>query len=202
MPVMRNERFFIITGPEGAGKTTLVGRLAGRGVSTVIESTRDVWIYQESIGGRCLPFSPERTYWQKMAYFEMALAFDMRSYTEAGSLPAGPVIFDRGIPDIIVFLEYSKLPVQTHVKKAAEIYRYNPVVFLAPFWQDIYETDPQRTSTPFEAASQQALCERTYSLLGYDVITLPLVSVDERADFILEHIRPDQDIRSPLRAVS
>ncbi len=135
-------RFFVITGPEGAGKTTLIQTLAGRGLRVVPESTRDVWRYQARIGGPNVVFlggTPE----QKRSYFEMALTLDMRMYDDALQTQ-GPVFFDRAMPDLAVFMDFFQVPMPAHIHRAIGEHRYHTLVFLAPFWPEIYVHDPER----------------------------------------------------------
>jgi len=194
------ERFYIISGPEGAGKTTLTHTLARRGMATMVESTREVWRYQDRIGGPYLPFSGG-TQLQKQTYFEMSLALDMRTYEEALAMTQGPVIFDRGMPDIAVFLKFCGLPVPAHVDRAIICHRYNSTVFMAPFWPEIYEQDSERTSTPEEAAAQEELCRGVYEYFGYKTVMLPKAAPEERADFVIKHIKLDQAVRAAMRDI-
>ncbi len=188
--VSHAHRFYAITGPEGAGKSTLLQALAGRGQRVVTESTRDVWRYQVRIGGPNVVFLGG-TLTQKLTYFEMALALDMRMYDDA-TCGHGPVFFDRAMPDLAVFMDYFHVPMPAHIHKAISEHRYNPLVFLAPFWADIYTHDPERLSTPEEAASQESICREAYARYGYRTIDLPLATPEERADFVLDFVRKDQ----------
>jgi predicted ATPase len=59
---------------------------------------------------------------------------------------------------------------------------------MAPAWQQIYCTDDERT-LPFSEVREFGNDLRAiYMRLGYTLIDLPYVSVEERANFILDHI--------------
>ncbi|NYV73993.1 AAA family ATPase [Streptomyces sp. UH6] len=88
------ERFVVITGGPGSGRSTLVDRLRGMGHARSVEAGRGVIQDQVAIGGSALP-------WADPALFaELMPCWELRSHrTAAGQ--AGPVFFDRGVPDVV-----------------------------------------------------------------------------------------------------
>jgi predicted ATPase len=98
-----------------------------------------------------------------------------------------PVLFDRGIPDVLGYAELFGFQFPPG-EKAAELYRYNPLVFIAPAWEQIYRTDNERT-VPFSVARHFGNSIRgIYQRFGYTLIELPCFSADERADFVLDRV--------------
>ncbi|WP_285762183.1 AAA family ATPase, partial [Pantoea sp. QMID2] len=67
----------------------------------------------------------------------------MRSWHEAEG-QTKPCFFDRGVPDVVGYLRLSGLNVPSHLENAIEKFRYNPTVFIAPPWRDIYVQDKER----------------------------------------------------------
>lgn len=111
------------------------------------------------------------------------LDWEMRSYRAARELP-GPVIFDRGHPDVIGYLRLIGLPVPPHFEDASRNLRYHRRVFIAPHWPAIFTQDRERKQSPEEAEqTYRAMCA-VYSELGYELIPLPLAPVAERVRFV------------------
>jgi predicted ATPase len=175
------ERLFVITGGPGSGKSTLVHALVARGVFGMPEAGRAIVRDQVAIGGEALPWS------NRVAFAELMLSWEMRSYRDALTL-SGPVIFDRGIPDVVGYLRLCGLPVPPHMARAAQIFRYHHRVFVAPPWPEIFSQDSERKQSFEEARATHAAMIETYSALGYELLSLPLDFVEERVRFVLAAI--------------
>ncbi|TDD42905.1 AAA family ATPase [Saccharopolyspora elongata] len=177
--------FVVITGGPGAGKTTLVERLAAAGCACSPEAGRGVIADQLATGGRGLP-------WADRALFaELMLQRDLRSHRQA-RLRRGPVIFDRGLPDIVGYLRLSGLPVPPHVDAAARRFRYRNRVLIAPFWPEIYRQDGERKQTPDEAERTYEHMVAAYTDYGYELVHLPRTTVDQRMRFVLDELAGDE----------
>ncbi|WP_245615766.1 AAA family ATPase, partial [Paenirhodobacter enshiensis] len=83
--------------PWVAGKTSLITELARRGFHTIPEAGRAIIREETASGGDALPWA------DRMAYAELMLERGLRAYEDAQAL-SRPVIFDRGIPDIMGYL--------------------------------------------------------------------------------------------------
>lgn len=171
------ERFVIVTGGPGSGKSTLIDALEGAGFYRTIEAGRGIIQDQVAIGGRALP-------WIDPALFaEMMLTWELRSYHAAEQMP-GTVFFDRGIPDVAGYLHFMKLPVPPHVQRAAEAFQYCQRVFIAPPWEEIFERDRERKQDFAEAVRTYDALATTYVKLGYQLAELPLTGVEMRVKFV------------------
>lgn len=175
------DRFVVVTGGPGSGKTSLITALAAAGLQTMPEAGRAIIQDQVAIGGTALPWD------DRAAFAELMLAWDLRSYREAGDRH-GPVLFDRGIPDVLGYLELCGLPVPEPVRRAAFLYRYRRQAFIAPPWPAIYAGDAERKQGLEEAQATHAAMRRVYGGLGYDLVDLPQVSVAERVAFVLQSL--------------
>ena len=171
------DRLHIITGGPGSGKTTLIDALAAQGIATSPEVGRALIREQVASGGDALPWGDERRFAALMLPREIA--------ARAAALALGrPVVLDRGVPDVAGFLRASGLPVPAAIDRAARDCRYNPRVFLAPFWADIYAHDPERQQPAALAAATEAVMRATYRDHGYELVELPRASVVERVAFV------------------
>ncbi len=175
------EHLFVVTGGPGSGKSTLINALAERGICTMPEAGRSIIQDQVAIGGEALPWSDRR------AFAELMLSWEMRSYRAALAL-SGPVIFDRGVPDVLGYLRLCNLPIPAHVEKAAQVFRYHRRAFISPPWPDIFALDAERKQSFEEAVATHEVMRETYSALEYELVSLPLTSVEERVQFVLAAI--------------
>lgn len=176
------DRLFVVTGGPGSGKTALIEALAREGISCMPEAGRAVIQHQLRIDGTALPWA------DRAAFAELMLNWDIRSHDEA-SRSNVPVMMDRGIGDVVGYLTLCGLSVPAHVKRAAELYRYNPRVFIAPYWEEIFTQDAERKQDEAEARATFEVMAATYGDLGYELTILPFASVSDRAAFVLEHLQ-------------
>jgi predicted ATPase len=79
----------------------------------------------------------------------------------------------------------NNLPIASHVERAARMFRYNSRVFVAPPWPEIFARDAERKQSFEEAEATYEVMMSTYAALGYELVPLPLQSVEERVQFIL-----------------
>lgn len=152
--------FHIITGGPGSGKTSLIDALAAQGVHHMPEAGRAIIRAQVAIGGAALPWA------DRAAYAELMLGWELRSWHETHDR-AGPVIFDRGVPDVVGYLRLCGLPVPVHVSQATDLFRYQRRVFIAPPWREIFGQDAERKQDWAEAQATYEAMVTVYASLGY-----------------------------------
>ncbi|TIP76237.1 MAG: ATPase [Mesorhizobium sp.] len=173
-----SDRFFVLTGGPGSGKTTLIEALRSAGLATSPEAGRGIIRNQLAIGGPALP-------WHDPAQFaELMLSWELRSY-RAALEQNGPVFFDRGVPDTLGYLRLTGLLVLDHIRNAAQRFRYASHVFIAPPWPEIFRQDSERKQTLDEAERTYHALTSIYTELGYELVPLPLAPVEARLRFVL-----------------
>lgn len=175
------DRLHVVTGGPGSGKSTLIEALAATGVATSAEVGRAIIKEELAAGGTALPWLDHRAFADRMIGREIAAH-------QAALATGETVVLDRGVPDVIGFLCVSGLSVPPAIDAAARGYRYNPRVFIAPWWADIFTTDAERKQTPEEARATFAVMVATYRDYGYRLVELPRATVAERVAFVREAI--------------
>lgn len=177
------DRFTIISGCSGGGKSTLLEELARRGFSVIEEPGRRIVAAELTGTGKALPWVDAE------AFLRKALALSLEDLERASALP-GRVFFDRGLLDAASGLtEMTGEPV---LQRLAEQWRFNAKVFLTPPWPEIYRQDTERRHGLDAGIAEYRRLVRDYPALGYEVVELPKTSVGERADLVVAalHGRP------------
>jgi predicted ATPase len=173
-------RFHVLTGAPGAGKTSLVEALAGAGFAIAPEGARR--LIREGVAASGVdPRTDAR------AFAAAMLAHDVQVWEAAASCD-GPVIFDRGLPDILGFCRIEGIAPPDGLADAIARCRYNPQVFLAPCWPEIYAADAERTQTADEALAGEHMMRRVYPECGYSLVDLPLADIAARVAFVRSRI--------------
>lgn len=125
-------RFVVISGCSGGGKSTLLAELERRGHTVIGEPGRRIVIEEMNNGGSALP-------WIDMpAFAHRAIAM---SLADLSSVPAseGWIFFDRSLIDAAVALQ--RLTREPVLEQFGQTHRYHHRVFLAPPWPEIYMVD-------------------------------------------------------------
>lgn len=181
MDKILSPRLSILSGGPGAGKSTLIEYLQHLGHTCFKESGRAIIQQQLHTGGYALPWEDREAYAWLM--FRQALTDH-----KAAMKQQGPIFFDRGLPDVIGYLELCGLPVPPEMEAAALHCRYHPVVSMLPPWPEIYKKDAERKQSFEEAVQTYEAMLRVYTRYGYEIIAVPRTSIKDRVTFLLDRI--------------
>jgi predicted ATPase len=169
------QRFVVISGCSGGGKSALLAELGRRGHAVVEEPGRRIVKEELREGGLALPWK------DGSAFARRAIAMALEDRTRAAAMD-GWVFFDRGLVDAAAALQH--LTGEPAPAALAREHRYHQTVFLTPPWPEIYVKDPERRHDLRAAEDEYFRLLDAYPALGYTVEVLPKVSVSQRADFI------------------
>jgi predicted ATPase len=166
---------FILTGAPGSGKTAILNRL-GDEFRCVDEPAREVLAEQRATGG-------SGTWDQDPSLFvHLLLQRSIEKFAMARR-SAGTVVFDRGIPDCVVYAVRAGTD-PTPSLEAVDAYRYqSQVLFLEP-WSEIYETDEERVMSFDDTTSFSEELRDVYERSGYTLVDVPRDSIADRAAFV------------------
>ena len=178
--------YYIISGTVGVGKTTLIEELTKReqGLAFIPEVAAELISDQVDVDSESVPWKNELAFHK---FEDLLLRKRIEAYLSAGESKI--CFFDRGIPDAIPFFQVEGKTVPSELLDAARKVRYNKIVFFLPFWEEIYENTPFRPQSLREAVHIDMLLRQTYFELGYSLVDVPKVSVEERTQFMLEQVR-------------
>jgi len=174
------QNFFIITGAMGSGKSTICQEVEAQGQLTIAEPARQILAEQRSFNGAGVPEKDPKLFTDLMLSRALYLYKLNRESRKA-------VLFDRGVPDMIAYASLFNLDTGSY-EKAAQVYRYNPTVFFMADWEEIYTTDDERKMSYEQARGFGQSVRKIYADLGYELIEVPQMNVEDRARFICERI--------------
>ena len=173
-------RKYIITGAPGTGKTTIINALIKKGYSCAEEISRELIAEQLSIGGDILP-------WKNQIAFENHIA-NLRKEQYLNCSEKENYFFDRSSIDCIAYLKANKLEITNEISQITKECIFNKQVFITPLWEEIYINDGERIEDIKSALNIENSIIKTYKSLGYNLITVPKLSVKERVSFIISKI--------------
>ncbi|WP_237483544.1 AAA family ATPase [Vibrio hippocampi] len=171
---------FIISGGPGSGKTSLINALHKLGVATYPEIPRKLIEEQSKRVDGILPWS------QLSAFADLCLT-EMVEQRKAALGGGRLAVLDRAIPDICGYLHLADISIQESIAKEAQKNYQNQVFFCKPE-PEIYVSDEVRPYPYEQALEIHHSLLQTYQKLGYQIVDVPLLSIAERAEFVLEAI--------------
>lgn len=167
----------IITGAPSSGKTTIINALSVKGYQTAPEIAR---AYLEQI----LKKDPDFFINHRGTKVIQDKILELKMIREKQLAPDELIFFDRGIPDSLAYFRYYKIPTDEIMAKMMH-YKYAYVIYLEGL---PVVADNIRQEDEAEAHLIGKHIYQAYSDLGYDVISIPPASVEERMNMILSSI--------------
>lgn len=171
----------VFAGGPATGKTTLIQTLELRGYACAQEVSRQVTLEARENGITQLFVS------DPLLFSEKLLEGRVNQFKEAHKNKASLVFLDRGIPEVLAYLDRGNTPYPNHFTKACEDNQYDRV-FIFPPWEEIYTSDNERYEDYQEALKIYPFLKAAYDRFGYVSIILPKDTIENRISFVLENI--------------
>lgn len=171
----------VITGGPGTGKTTIIDFLIQLKHTCLPEISRALTLEARENGIDQLFLT------DPLLFSKMLLEKRTEQYNASKNIKTKLLFFDRGIPDILAYLNFAKQEHSFDFTKINKENSYNKV-FITPPWKEIYTTDNERFETFEQATTIHNYILDTYTNLNYQPILIPKGSIEERIHFILSNI--------------
>ena len=167
--------WYVITGGPSSGKTTTVELLRGKGFEIAHEHASEIIAEEIEKGRTLLEVRADGEWFQKEIL--------RRQQEHEHSLdPTQTVFLDRGIPDGLGYERFLKLTPNPELTRAAQATSYRRVFILDPLPVKLDWNRHEDEQT--QHAIHDAI-EAVYQELGNDVVEVPVLSPEERVEFIL-----------------
>ena len=168
----------VLIGGPGTGKTSVLSELNSRGYCCFEEISRQIIkdAQQQGIDQLFLE--------DPLLFSRLLLESREQQYIDAEKSEESLVFFDRGLPDVFAYLNYSKTKYPDLFLEKSKAYPYDFIFHFSP-WESIHETDNERYESFEETLKIDTFLQEAYLSLGYKLITVPFGSIQERTDFIL-----------------
>jgi predicted ATPase len=177
---VQKEIIVIIGGP-GTGKSSIIEGLVAKGYCCYPEISREVTLEAQKKGIEQLFLE------DPLLFSQMLLDGRIKQFNNARNEAHQWVFIDRGIPDVVAYLDYIGDDYPSHFTDACKENVYTKI-FILPPWEEIYQIDSERYENFEQAKTIYKHLTKTYIDYGYDLIEVPKDSVDNRILFILDKI--------------
>lgn len=177
---MQKEIIVIIGGP-GTGKSSIIKGLIEKGYCCYPEISRELTHEAQRRGIEQLFLE------DPLLFSQLLLDGRIKQYINAQKETHKWVFIDRGIPDVVAYMDYIGDNYPKHFEHAC-IENVYTKIFILPPWEAIYTSDNERYETFEQAKKIHDYLTNTYTKFGYQLIEVPKDSIDNRILYILDKI--------------
>jgi predicted ATPase len=181
---LNTQKIALIGGP-GTGKTTLINALKTKGYFCMEEISRQITLEAQEKGIEQLFLE------DPLLFSEQLLLGRQQQFLDADKLSDKFVFFDRGLPDVVAYLDCLKSSYPESFKMICNQHLYDKVFILKP-WKAIYEQDNERYETFEQALIIHDFLVKSYTEYGYTIIDTPFGTIEERIEFIENHLNSNE----------
>jgi predicted ATPase len=176
--LIKQTNWYVLTGGPCSGKTTTINIIANRGYKTTIEHARH-YIDTQQQNGRTIEEIRKNQEEFQMGVLEMQI--EQEAILDSEEL----VFLDRAIPDALAYFRYLHLPVNKRLTDALEKCSYKKIFILdyLPLVQDY----ARREDAEAQKIIHNLMIE-VYNSLSFPIVSVPILTPEERADYILNNL--------------
>lgn len=174
-------RKIVITGGPGTGKTSVIQALENSGYFCFHEVSRQI-IQDAQKKGIDQLFLKE-----PLLFSEMLLEGRIKQHKDAEAVDANLVFLDRGVPDVVAYMNYFGNDYPPVFNRVCKEYLYDEI-FLLPPWKEIYTSDSERYESYEQAVIIHDHLAESYASHGYRPLEVPCGPIEDRASFILDQL--------------
>jgi predicted ATPase len=185
MMSLSNKRI-VITGGPGTGKTVLISSLEDNGFYCFHEVIRTMTL--DALNGKPvdeLLVNPIDFVDDAKSFNDELINARLKHFINGKNIKKKHLFYDRGLPDVIAYMNYFKQPIEKRYNDLCINNRYDAVLILPP-WEDIYVQDNERMENFEQACGIHKHLENTYIDLGYKPIEVPFGTIENRLQFVVE----------------
>src|SRR5690606_6864020 len=172
----------VITGGPGSGKTALINYLEKEGYQVMHEISRDVILEAQKNGIEQLFLE------NPILFSEKLLKGRLKQFHEGKNCAAPILFYDRGMPDVTAYMDFVDTHYPENFSEICLKHRYDEI-FLLPPWEEIYQQDNERYESFEQAEKIFHFLKIGYEKYGYKVIEVPVGTIKDRVNFILENLK-------------
>ncbi len=171
----------VIAGGPGTGKTSVINHLKARGFLCYDEVSREVTLQARKEGIDQLFLT------EPLLFSKKLLEGRIQQFLNAEKEDENVVFLDRGLPDVIAYMDYVGDDYPKHFIEACENHKYDLIFVLAP-WQEIFTSDSERYENFEQAIEIHHHLLKTYMRFDYQLIDVPFGTIEARTDFVLDYL--------------
>ncbi|WP_422080514.1 AAA family ATPase [Ulvibacterium sp.] len=185
-----NPKKIVITGGPSTGKTSVIESLEKMGFTCLHEVIRSMTLAEkEQAGLESFAINPIVSVKDPIQFNTQLLQQRIAQYKSVKGTDQDFVFFDRGIPDVLAYMDCFGQKYDEKFTKACKTFRYD-LVLLMPPWPEIHNVDNARFESYEESLRVHECLKNTYGHFGYDLQVVPKDPVEERKNHILNLLNP------------
>ena len=110
-----------------------------------------------------------------------------RQFLDAENSSKNLVFFDRGMPDVLAYMDFIGDSYPDEFTQLCKSHTYDAAFVLKP-WKAIFKSDAERYENFEQAVKIHDYLIDTYSKFNYQLNDVPFGTIDDRIDYILNHL--------------